>query len=77
MIPLPEFAGRIVAVFGLARSGRAAAEALAASGAEIWAWDDEPGQRAAAAAAGVRLVDLAACDWSRAAALVLSPGIPH
>ncbi len=77
MIPLPEFAGRTVAVFGLARSGLASARALAASGAEIWAWDDDPGQRAAAAAAGLRLVDLAACDWSGATALVLSPGIPH
>ncbi|MDP8995153.1 MAG: UDP-N-acetylmuramoyl-L-alanine--D-glutamate ligase, partial [Pseudomonadota bacterium] len=39
MITSPAFVGRKYAVLGLARSGRAALEALVASGAEVMAWD--------------------------------------
>jgi UDP-N-acetylmuramoylalanine--D-glutamate ligase len=77
MIRIPEMAGRTVAVFGLARSGLAAARALRASGAEVWAWDDGAAARDAASGAGLPLHDLYSCDWSKPAALVLSPGIPH
>jgi UDP-N-acetylmuramoylalanine--D-glutamate ligase len=45
MIASPIFAGRKYAVLGLARSGRAVVEALAASGAEIMAWDQSPDAR--------------------------------
>jgi UDP-N-acetylmuramoylalanine--D-glutamate ligase len=76
MIVVDCFAGRRVAVLGLARSGLAAARALAAGGAEVLAWDDKPGVREALAGE-VALVDLAAADWRAIAALVLSPGIPH
>ena len=76
MIEIFPFAGQPVAVFGLARSGISAAKALAAGGAEVWAWDDSEDQRARAAAAGVTLVDLYACDWSALSSLVLSPGVP-
>ena len=76
MIEVPQLSGKTVAVMGLGRSGLAAARALMASGAEVWAWDDLGDVRDKARAAGVPLVDLAACDWSRPAALVLSPGIP-
>ena len=76
MIPVSAFAGRRVAVLGLARSGRAAARSLAAGGAEVLAWDDDP--RAREGLAGdIRLGDLAAADWRSIAALILSPGIPH
>ena len=77
MIPLPPFSDRPVAVFGLGKSGLASAVALARADAEVWAWDDGEAARAQAAAMGVRLVDLYGCDWSKPAALVLSPGIPH
>jgi UDP-N-acetylmuramoylalanine--D-glutamate ligase len=40
MIDLSLFSGKPVAVMGLARSGLAAARALAAGGAEVRAWDD-------------------------------------
>ena len=40
MITSPAFAGRNYAVLGLARSGLATVEALAASGAEVMAWDN-------------------------------------
>ena len=76
MIPVPAFAGRTVAVFGLARSGLAAARALAAGGANLVCWDDDPTARAAAAAQGLQLGDLRAADWRSVAALVASPGVP-
>ncbi len=76
MIKVPQLSGKPVAVMGLGRSGLAAAEALVASGAEVWAWDDAEEARRRAGTKGVPLTDLASCDWQRAAALVLSPGIP-
>jgi UDP-N-acetylmuramoylalanine--D-glutamate ligase len=76
-IRIPGMAGEKVAVLGLARSGMAAAEALAASGAEVWAWDDDPAKRARAEAIGVVCRDLAVADLGRTLGLVMSPGIPH
>jgi UDP-N-acetylmuramoylalanine--D-glutamate ligase len=69
-------ADRTAAVLGLGRSGRSAARALQESGARVWAWDDDPRQRAEAAAAGIPIVDLEICNWGRIDRLVLSPGIP-
>ncbi|MBY0567568.1 MAG: UDP-N-acetylmuramoyl-L-alanine--D-glutamate ligase [Hyphomonadaceae bacterium] len=76
MIPITEFKGRDVAVFGLARTGLAAARALAAGGARVHAWDDNDATRAAAEAAGVPTSDINSRDWRSFAALVLSPGVP-
>ena len=76
MIDVFPFAGLPVAVFGLGRSGLAAAEALMRSGADVWAWDDDEAARAGAAKAGVPLVDLYRCQWEEPATLVLSPGVP-
>jgi UDP-N-acetylmuramoylalanine--D-glutamate ligase len=76
MIVVSEFAGKQVAVLGLARTGRAAARALAAGGATVLAWDDSEGARAFLAGE-VTLCDPAAIDWRRIAALILSPGVPH
>ena len=78
MIPVPGFEGQKVAVLGLARSGLAAARALAAGGAEVLAWDDGQEARERAAAEGFSL-----CEFAREGALagvvrmVVSPGIPH
>ena len=47
-----------------------------AGGAEVAAWDDNPASVEAAIAEGIPTVDLASADWSRFAALVLSPGVP-
>ncbi|MBI3706133.1 MAG: UDP-N-acetylmuramoyl-L-alanine--D-glutamate ligase, partial [Proteobacteria bacterium] len=77
MIDLFPFAGLPVAVFGLGKSGLVAARALAKSGADPWAWDDNEDRRAEARAAGVKLVDLYSCDWRDLTTLVISPGIPH
>src|ERR1043166_5961562 len=76
MIRVDSFTGKRVAVLGLARSGRAAVEALAAGGATVLAWDDSPKVREAVAG-DIPLYDLTKADWRQIPALVLSPGIPH
>ncbi len=70
------FAGRRFAVVGLGRNGLPAAQALAAMGAEVFAWDDTAEARAAADAAGIRVRD-PLLERFNFDALVLSPGIPH
>jgi UDP-N-acetylmuramoylalanine--D-glutamate ligase len=76
MIPVRGFEGRTVAVFGLARTGLAAARALVAGGAQVALWDDSGKVRAAAEAEGFALTDLTRADWSQFAAIMLSPGVP-
>ncbi|SFS11365.1 UDP-N-acetylmuramoyl-L-alanine--D-glutamate ligase [Sphingomonas jatrophae] len=75
MITSPAFSGKRYAVLGLARSGLATVEALAASGAEVVAWDADEAKRAAvegiAALGDPMEIDLAGFD-----ALVVSPGVP-
>ena len=77
MIPITEYAGRDVAVFGLGRTGLSAAKALKAGGARVHAWDDNEETRAKAEAAGLTLSDINKRDWQTFAALVLSPGVPY
>jgi UDP-N-acetylmuramoylalanine--D-glutamate ligase len=77
MIPITEYAGRDIAVFGLGRSGLSAARALKAGGARVHAWDDDEEVRAKAEAAGIVLSDINKRDWQTFAALVLSPGIAY
>ena len=77
MIEVFPFSGYPVAVMGLGKSGLATAEALRASGAEVWAWDDSEQRRAEARARGIEPVDLTTCRWEETTTLVLSPGIPH
>lgn len=77
MIPITEYAGKDVAVYGLGRSGLSAAKALKAGGARVHAWDDNEEMRARAEAAGIALSDINKRDWQTFAALVLSPGIPY
>ncbi|HSR56288.1 MAG TPA: Mur ligase family protein, partial [Alphaproteobacteria bacterium] len=77
MIQLRGMEGATYAVMGLGGSGLAAAEALAAAGATVRAWDDDTARREAAEAQGIALFDLTAGGLDDAKALVLSPGIPH
>jgi UDP-N-acetylmuramoylalanine--D-glutamate ligase len=77
MIPITEYAGRDVAVYGLGRTGLAAAKALAAGGARVHAWDDGDAARLKAEAEGINVSDINKRDWQKFAALVLSPGIPY
>ncbi len=74
MIRSAAFAGLRYGVFGLARSGRATAAALTASGAEVLAWDD--GEAARSAFEGP-LADLNQVPLEGLAAIIVSPGVPH
>jgi UDP-N-acetylmuramoylalanine--D-glutamate ligase len=76
VFPVTTFQGRVVGVFGLARTGIAACLALQAGGARVLAWDDAEAGRNAARAAGVEPVDLNGVDFAELAALVMSPGVP-
>ncbi len=76
MIPITTFAGKKVAVFGLGGSGLVSASALLAGGADVIAFDDSADSVAKATAAGIPTADLHDVDWSRLAALVLTPGVP-
>jgi len=76
VIAVSVFEGKEVAVFGMARSGLAAARSLTAGGATPICWDDKDANREAAAAQGLTLEDLQQADFSRFAALVLAPGVP-
>ncbi|MEZ5828297.1 MAG: UDP-N-acetylmuramoyl-L-alanine--D-glutamate ligase [Hyphomicrobiales bacterium] len=76
MIPVTIFAGCDVAVVGLGLSGLATARALQAGGAQVVVWDDKEAARAEAASAGFAVEDLSGADFTRFAALLLSPGAP-
>jgi UDP-N-acetylmuramoylalanine--D-glutamate ligase len=76
MFPVTTFKGQKVAVFGLARTGIAAALALKAGGAQVLAWDEGEAGRAAAVAQGLTPVDLSETAFEDMAALVMSPGVP-
>jgi UDP-N-acetylmuramoylalanine--D-glutamate ligase len=68
------FAGRHYALYGLARSGLATAEALLASGAKVSAWDLKEEARAKAPA-GTKIVNLDEDDLSVFDSLVVTPGL--
>jgi UDP-N-acetylmuramoylalanine--D-glutamate ligase len=76
MTPVTTFAGHMVALFGLGGSGLATALALQAGGAGVVACDDDPARMAKAAEKGIETGDLRTLNWSRFAALILSPGVP-
>ena len=74
MITAKAFAGRNYAIYGLARSGLATAQALLASGARVSAWDDKEEARAKAPE-GTLVVDLDETDLSMFDSLVVTPGL--
>jgi UDP-N-acetylmuramoylalanine--D-glutamate ligase len=76
LIPVTTFAGRQVAVFGLGNSGLLSARALIAGGAKVVCFDDDISKVADAEGAGLDTLDLRNSDWSKFAALVLTPGVP-
>lgn len=73
MITAPTYQGKTVAVFGLARTGLAAVETLVASGATVWAWDDDMERVKAVGAVAKNLYD---ADFTCLDALMLAPGVP-
>ena len=76
MIPITGFKDQKIAVFGLGKSGLAAAKALQLGGARITAWDDGEAGRQAARDQDIPVHDLQPIDWSDFSALVLAPGVP-
>ena len=62
---------------GLGLSGTSAARALQASGARVWAWDDNEQHRLQAQAHGIDVQALFDHEWPTMTALVLNPSIPH
>src|SRR5260370_12066089 len=76
MIDLGVLKGSSFVVLGLARSGLATVHALSDAGIDCVGWDDNAAWREAAAKIGVPVVEPSSIEWSRAAALVISPGIP-
>jgi UDP-N-acetylmuramoylalanine--D-glutamate ligase len=75
MITSPAFAAKSYAVLGLARSGLASVEALAASGASVMAWDQSEDARARAAPKA-RIADPLATSIYGFSGVVVSPGVP-
>ena len=75
MITSPAFSGKSYAVLGLARSGLAAVDALAASGASVMAWDSREDARAAAADKA-RIADPLTTSIYGFDGMVVSPGVP-
>ena len=74
MIVLPKYSGE-TAIFGLGRSGLAAAAALCAAGNRVVAWDDAEAPRAKAAELGADIRDLIQ-DFGEAERLIVTPGVP-
>lgn len=75
MILSDAFRGKRFAVLGLARSGLASVRALAASGADVTAWDAQEEARAAVPE-GVKLADPLSIDLTGFDGVVVSPGVP-
>ena len=75
MITAKAFTGKHYALYGLARSGLATAEALLASGATVTAWDASEEARAKAPA-GAEIADLDSSDLKKLDSLIVTPGLP-
>lgn len=76
MIPVATERGKEVALFGLGGSGMATALALAAGGARVTAFDDNPAKVAEASAKGIATGDFRQLGMAGFSELVLSPGVP-
>jgi UDP-N-acetylmuramoylalanine--D-glutamate ligase len=76
VFPARSFKNKQVALFGLARSGLACAEALRLGGAEVLAWDDAEAAVEAAKTANLPVSDLHEIDFATLDSLILSPGVP-
>lgn len=76
MITVEGIKGQSFGVFGLGATGIASAEALVASGAEVYSWDENAVAREKTANTPYRPEHPRHWPWDRLEAVVLSPGVP-
>ncbi|MBL4618688.1 MAG: UDP-N-acetylmuramoyl-L-alanine--D-glutamate ligase [Marinicaulis sp.] len=76
MILIPGFKKKAVGVFGLGVSGIATCEALVASGASVYTWDENAKAREKTTSTEYLSEHPKKWPWDELAAVVVSPGIP-
>lgn len=76
MITVPDIEKKKIAVYGLGATGLATCEALSASGAEIYCWDDKAEARAKTANTRYAAEHPKLWPWGDLRSLALSPGVP-
>ncbi|NWG71771.1 MAG: UDP-N-acetylmuramoyl-L-alanine--D-glutamate ligase [Parvularculaceae bacterium] len=76
MITIPRMAKKKIGVFGLGATGISAAEALVASGAQVFTFDESQTARDKTANTEYRAEHPKQWPWAELSALVLSPGVP-
>lgn len=76
MILVPGVQKKKIGVYGLGATGVATAEALVASGAEVFSWDENEGARAKTANTRYRAEHPKTWPWNELRSLALSPGVP-
>lgn len=76
MILVPGVRNRKFGVFGLGATGLAAADALVASGAQVFAFDEDPSARDKTVNTEYRAEHPKQWPWAELSSLVLSPGVP-
>ncbi|MDZ7628216.1 MAG: UDP-N-acetylmuramoyl-L-alanine--D-glutamate ligase [Parvularculaceae bacterium] len=76
MIVVPGIERKKIGVYGLGATGLATCEALVASGAEVFSWDEKEEARAKTANSRYRAEHPKTWPWSELRSLALSPGVP-
>lgn len=76
MILIPDVKKKIIGVFGLGVSGIATCEALVASGAQVFTWDENPKAREKTKDTEYRAEHPKQWPWKKMTAVVVSPGVP-
>lgn len=76
MITIPRMAKQKIGVFGLGATGVSAAEALVASGAQVYTFDENAAAREKTRNTEYRAEHPRQWPWAELSALVLSPGVP-
>jgi len=76
MITSKNFQNKTFYVFGLSRTGKGAVKCLHASGAKVYAWDDNAENVKSVDNSQAEFIAPNKMDWSKVDFLVLSPGVP-
>ncbi len=76
MITSKNFKNKTYYVFGLSRTGKGAVKCLYASGAKVYAWDDNTENVKSIDSSHADCIAPDKMDWSTVDYLVLSPGVP-